>query len=80
MIETLLFLILGVSIMILEQIKRLRALNAQQKQDYESKLAASQEVITNLTNKLAENSITPEVESELNAFESELTPEVKTDA
>ena len=66
--------------MILEQIKRLRALNAQQKQDYESKLAASQEVITNLTNKLAENSITPEVESELNAFESELTPEVKTDA
>ena len=76
MIETLLFLILGVSIMILEQIKRLRALNAQQKQDYEAKIAAMQEIINNLTN----NAITPDIESELNAFESELTPVVKTDA
>ena len=76
MIETLLFLILGVSIMILEQIKRLRALNAQQKQDYESKIAAMQEIINNLTN----NAITPDIEAELNAFESELTPAVKTDA
>ena len=75
MIETLLFLILGVSIMILEQIKRLRALNAQQKQDYESKIAAMQEIINNLTN----NAITPDVESELNAFESELAPAVKAD-
>lgn len=76
MIETLLFLILGVSIMILDQIKRLRALNAQQKQDYEAKIAAMQEIINNLTN----NAITPDVEAELNAFESELTPAVKTDA
>ena len=76
MIETLLFLILGVSIMILEQIKRLRALNAQQKQDYEAKIAAMQEIINNLTN----NAITPDIESELNAFEAELTPAVKTDA
>ena len=76
MIETLLFLILGVSIMILEQIKRLRALNAQQKQDYEEKIAAMQEIINNLTN----NAITPDIEAELNAFESELTPAVKTDA
>jgi len=76
MIETLLFLILGVSIMILEQIKRLRALNAQQKQDYEAKIAAMQEIINNLTN----NAITPDIEAELNAFESELTPAVKTDA
>lgn len=76
MIETLLFLILGVSIMILEQIKRLRALNAQQKQDYESKIASMQEIINNLTN----NVITPDIEVELNAFESELTPAVKTDA
>lgn len=75
MIETLLFLILGVSIMILEQIKRLRALNAQQKQDYESKIAAMQEIINNLTN----NAITPDIEAELNAFESELTPVVKAD-
>ena len=75
MIETLLFLILGVSIMILEQIKRLRALNAQQKQDYEAKIAAMQEIINNLTN----NAITPDIEAELNAFESELTPVVKTD-
>ena len=59
MIETLLFLILGVSIMILEQIKRLRALNAQQKQDYESKIAAMQEIINNLTN----NAITPDIEA-----------------
>ena len=66
MIETLLFLILGVSIMILEQIKRLRALNAQQKQDYEEKIAAMQEIINNLTN----NAITPDIEAELNAFES----------
>ena len=72
MIETLLFLILGVSIMILEQIKRLRALNAQQKQDYEAKIAAMQEIINNLTN----NAITPDIEAELNAFESELTPAV----
>lgn len=76
MIETLLFLILGVSIMILDQIKRLRALNAQQKQDYEAKIAAMQEIINNLTN----NAITPDIEAELNAFESELTPAVKTDA
>ena len=76
MIETLLFLILGVSIMILEQIKRLRALNAQQKQDYEAKIAAMQEIINNLTN----NAITPDIESELNALESELTPSVETDA
>ena len=76
MIETLLFLILGVSIMILEQIKRLSALNAQQKQDYEAKIAAMQEIINNLTN----NAITPDIEAELNAFESELTPAVKTDA
>ena len=76
MIETLLFLILGVLIMILEQIKRLRALNAQQKQDYEEKIAAMQEIINNLTN----NAITPDIEAELNAFESELTPAVKTDA
>jgi len=76
MIETLLFLILGVSIMILEQIKRLRALNAQQKQDYEAKIAAMQEIINNLTN----NAITPDIEAELNAFEAELTPAVKTDA
>lgn len=76
MIETLLFLILGVSIMILEQIKRLRALNAQQKQDYEAKIASMQEIINNLTN----NAITPDIEAELNAFESELTPAVKTDA
>lgn len=76
MIETLLFLILGVSIMILEQIKRLRALNAQQKQDYEAKIAAMQEIINNLTN----NAITPDIESELNALESELTPAVETDA
>ena len=62
--------------MILEQIKRLRALNAQQKQDYESKIAAMQEIINNLTN----NAITPDIEAELNAFESELTPAVKTDA
>ena len=75
MIETLLFLILGVSIMILEQIKRLRALNAQQKQDYEAKIAAMQEIINNLTN----NAITPDIEAELNAFESELTPAVKAD-
>ena len=53
--------------MILEQIKRLRALNAQQKQDYESKIAAMQEIINNLTN----NAITPDIESELNAFESD---------
>ena len=76
MIETLLFLILGVSIMILEQIKRLRALNAQQKQDYEAQIAAMQEIINNLTN----NALTPDIEAELNAFESELTPAVKTDA
>ena len=76
MIETLLFLILGVSIMILEQIKRLRALNAQQKQDYEAKIASMQEIINNLTS----NAITPDIEAELNAFESELTPAVKTDA
>ena len=76
MIETLLFLILGVLIMVLEQIKRLRALNAQQKQDYEEKIAAMQEIINNLTN----NAITPDIEAELNAFESELTPAVKTDA
>ena len=76
MIETLLFLILGVSIMILEQIKRLRALNAQQKQDYEAKIAAMQEIINNLTN----NAITPDIEAELNAFESELAPAVKADA
>ena len=62
--------------MILEQIKRLRALNAQQKQDYEEKIAAMQEIINNLTN----NAITPDIEAELNAFESELTPAVKTDA
>ena len=62
--------------MILEQIKRLRALNAQQKQDYEAKIAAMQEIINNLTN----NAITPDIESELNAFEAELTPAVKTDA
>lgn len=73
MIETLLFLILGVSIMILEQIKRLRALNAQQKQDYEAKIASMQEIINNLTN----NAITPDIESELNAFESELNPTPK---
>lgn len=76
MIETLLFLILGVSIMILEQIKRLRALNAQQKQDHEAEIAAMQEIINNLTN----NAITPDIEAELNAFESELTPAVKNDA
>ena len=62
--------------MVLEQIKRLRALNAQQKQDYEEKIAAMQEIINNLTN----NAITPDIEAELNAFESELTPAVKTDA
>ena len=62
--------------MILEQIKRLRALNAQQKQDYEAKIAAMQEIINNLSN----NAITPDIEAELNAFESELTPAVKTDA
>lgn len=62
--------------MILEQIKRLRALNAQQKQDYEAKIAAMQEIINNLTN----NAITPDIEAELNVFESELTPAVKTDA
>lgn len=73
MIETLLFLILGVSIMILEQIKRLRALNTQQKQDYEAKISAMQEIINNLTN----NAITPDIESELNAFESELNPTPK---
>ena len=61
--------------MILEQIKRLRALNAQQKQDYEAKIAAMQEIINNLTN----NAITPDIEAELNAFESELTPVVKAD-
>lgn len=80
MIETLLFLIFGVSIMILDQIKKLRSLAEQQKSDYESKLAASQEIITNLTNQLAENTVTPEVQDELNAFEAELTPVVKTDA
>lgn len=68
MIETLLFLILGATIMILEQIKRLRALAEQTKQDYEAKLAAQQEIINNLTN----NAVTPDVEAELNAFESEL--------
>lgn len=80
MIETLLFLIFGVSIMILDQIKKLRSLAEQQKSDYESKLAASQEIITNLTNQLAENTVTPEVQDELNALEAELTPVVKTDA
>lgn len=80
MIETLLFLIFGVSIMILDQIKKLRSLAEQQKSDYESKLAASQEIITNLTNQLAENTVTPEVQDELNAFEAELTPAVKADA
>ena len=76
MIETLLFLILGVSIMILEQIKRMRASHDKQKQDYEAKIASMQEIINNLTN----NVITPDIEVELNAFESELTPAVKTDA
>jgi len=76
MIEVFLFLILGVSIMILEQIKRLRALVEQMKQDYEAKLAAQQEIITNLTN----NAITPEDQQELNAFESELTPTPKDQA
>jgi len=66
--------------MILDQIKKLRSLAEQQKLDYESKLAASQEIITNLTNQLAENTVTPEVQDELNAFEAELTPVVKTDA
>lgn len=61
--------------MILDQIKKLRSLAEQQKSDYESKLAASQEIINNLTN----NAITPDVEAELNAFEAELTPAVKTD-
>jgi len=80
MIETLLFLIFGASIMILEQIKKLRSLAEQQKSDYESKLAAGQEIITNLTNQLAENTVTPEVQDELNALEAELTPVVKADA
>lgn len=66
--------------MILDQIKKLRSLAEQQKSDYESKLAASQEIITNLTNQLAENTVTPEVQDELNALEAELTPVVKTDA
>ena len=40
------------------------------------KIASMQEIINNLTN----NVITPDIEVELNAFESELTPAVKTDA
>ena len=66
--------------MILDQIKKLRSLAEQQKSDYESKLAAGQEIITNLTNQLAENTVTPEVQDELNALEAELTPVVKADA
>lgn len=65
------FLILiGVVIMLLDQIRRLRALNAQQKSDFENQLAAKQAQIDALT----AAAVTPEAQAELDAFEAELTP------
>lgn len=58
--------------MLLDQIRRLRALNAQQKSDFETQLAAKQAQIDALT--AAAATVDPEVQSELNAFEADLTP------
>lgn len=66
-------LLIGVFIVFLEQIRRLRALNAQQKSDFESQLAAKQATIDSLTEQL--NGVNSgEVQAELNALEAELTP------
>ena len=56
--------------MLLDQIRRLRALNAQQKSDFENQLAAKQAQIDALT----AAAVTPEAQAELDAFEAELTP------
>lgn len=64
------FLILiGVVIMLLDQIRRLRALNAQQKSDLENQLVAKQAQIDALT----AAAVTPEAQAELDAFEADLT-------
>lgn len=65
------FLILiGVIAMLLDQIRRLRALNAQQKSNFENQLADKQAQIDALT----AAAVTPEAQAELDAFEAELTP------
>lgn len=64
-------ILIGIFMITLAQVQRLRTLNAQQKADYEAKLAAQQELITNLTNAAADSTA---VQAELDAFEMELTP------
>ena len=64
-------LLIGVFAIMLEQIRRLRALVAQQKADYEAQLAALRNTIAGMHN--------DEVQTELDAFEAELTP-AKPDA
>lgn len=68
------FLILiGVFAMTLDQVRRLRSLNAQQKADFEAKGAAYQLRITELEAQLA-TANDPAVQAELDAFEADLTP------
>lgn len=59
-------LLIGVFAIMLEQIRRLRALAAQQKADYESQL----EAMRNTALAFHED----EVQAELDAFEAKLTP------
>lgn len=60
----------------LEQIRRLRALVAQQKSDFEAKETAYQTQITTLNASLTELG---GVQTELDAFEADLTPAKPTE-
>lgn len=66
-------LLIGVFAIMLEQIRRLRALVAQQKVDYETKESVNVARISELEGQL-EAATDPAVQVELDAFEAELTP------
>lgn len=59
-------ILLGVSIVILDQIRRIRAAYEQKVAALEAQLAEKQAQIDQLTN--------PDVQAELDAFEAEVTP------
>lgn len=59
-------ILLGVLIMILDQIRRIRAASEQKVAALEAQLAEKQAQIDQLTN--------PDVQAELDAFEAEVTP------
>jgi len=59
-------ILLGVSIMILDQIRRIRAAYEQKVAALESQLAEKQAMLDQITN--------PDVQAELDAFEAEVTP------